>query len=226
MPLKIIAKIDQYFHDELIETLSNQTGLSASDLRASIHFSILATVHQVKFRIQDKNGALVTYKMAKVAAGSEVTRHLLAIFNKNGHYQGIINMTSILFNGDFFNIEKMLQERFGLSEEISNRIMVMSTCGTLSILGETIREKNLRMEGFQQMLNLKLPLYKEALSSGLNFPFEHWEAKAAELHNQLFRATNRRRRRAQKKSRFSLSFKWLFVALLSVGILSYMFIAF
>lgn len=225
MPLKTIAKIDQYFNDELIEKLSNQTGLSATDLLPSIHFSILATVHQVKFRLQQTNGALVTYRMAKVAAGSEVTRHLLSIFNKSGHYHGIINMTNVLFNGDFSKIEKMLQERFGLSEEISNRILVMSSCGTLSILGETIREKKLRMEGFREMLKLKVPLYMEALSTGLNFPFEHWEAKTAELQNQLFRTEIRRKRTAEKKPRFSLSFKWLFVTLLSVGILSYMFIA-
>jgi hypothetical protein len=225
MPLKTIAKIDQYFHDELIETLAHQTGLSASDILASIHFSILATVHQVKFRLQQTNGALVTYRMAKVAAGSEVTRHLLAIYNKSSHYHGIVNMTNVLFNGDFSKIEKMLQERFGLSEDISNGIMVMSSCGTLSILGETIREKKLRMEGFREMLNLKVPLYREALSFGLNFPFEHWEAKAAELQNQLFRAESRRKRTTQKKPRFSLSFKWLFVTLLSMGILSCMFMA-
>ena len=176
MPLKIIAKIDQYFHDELIETLSNQTGLSASDLRASIHFSILATVHQVKFRIQDKNGALVTYKMAKVAAGSEVTRHLLAIFNKNGHYQGIINFTQILFNDNLPQIEKMLQERFNLSEYVSNRILIMTSCGIFSLFGKNILEKKLKMEGFREILNLKLPLYREEISCGLNFPFEYWEA--------------------------------------------------
>jgi hypothetical protein len=225
MPLKFKAKIDQHIHDELIEELAHQTGMPGSNLHASIYFSILATVHQVNFRLQEKNGALVTYKMAKVAAGAEVIRHLPSIFNKQGHYQGIINMTNVLFNGDISNIEKMLQERFGLSEDVANRILIMSTCGTISILGETIREKKLRMEGFREMLKLKVPLYMEALSSGLNFPCDHWEAKTAKLHNQLFRAESRRKRTAEKKPRFSLSFKWLFVTLLSVGILSYMFIA-
>jgi hypothetical protein len=220
MPIKTKAKFDQYFHDELIETLASQTGMFASDLRASIYFSILAAVYQVKFRLQQANGALVTYKMAKVAAGAEITRHLPAIFNKNGHYQGIINMASVLFNGDFSKIEKMLQERYGLSEDTANRILVMSACGTISILGETIREKKLRMEGFREMLNLKVPLYTEALSSGLKFPFEHWEAKAAELQNQLFRAQSRRKRSAEKKSRFSLPFKWFFILLISATIVS------
>jgi hypothetical protein len=220
MPIKTKAKLDQSFHDELIETLAHHTGLSSSDLRASIHFSILAAVYQVKFRLQQANGALVTYKMAKVAAGAEITRHLPAIFNKNGHYQGIINMASVLFNGDFSKIEKMLQERYGLSEDTANRILVMSACGTISILGETIREKKLRMEGFREMLNLKVPLYTEALSSGLNFPFEHWEAKAAELQNQLFRAQSRRKRSAEKKSRFSMPFKWFFILLISATIVS------
>jgi hypothetical protein len=224
MPIKTKAKLDQYFHDELIETLAHQTGLSASNLRASIHFSILASVYQMKFRLQQTNGALVTYKMAKVAAGAEITRHLPAIFNKNGHYQGIINMTSVLFNGDFSKIEKMLQERYELSEDGANRILVMSACGTISILGETIRDRKLRMEGFREMLNLKVPLYTEALSSGLNFPFEHWEAKAAELQNQLFRAQSRRKRSAEKKSRFSLPFKWFFILLISVGIVSALYV--
>lgn len=220
MPIKTTSKLDQYFHDELIETLAHQTGVSASDLRASIHFSILATVYQVKFRLHQTNGALVTYRMAKVAAGAEITRHLPAIFNKNGHYQGIINMTCVLFNGDYSKMEKMLQERYGLSEDAANRILVMSACGTISILGETIREKKLRMEGFREMINLKTPLYTEALSSALNFPFEHWEAKATELRNQVFRAESRRKRSAEKKSRFSLSFKWLFILLISAGIVS------
>jgi hypothetical protein len=225
MSLKIKAKIDQHFHNELIEALVHQTGLHGTNLRDSIYFSILATVHQVKFRLQEKYGALVTYKMAKVAAGAEVIRHLPSLFNKQGHYQGIINMTSILFNGDFSKIEKMLQERFGLSEDVANRIMIMSTCGTISILGETIREKNLRMEGFREMIQLKLPDYINALSNGLNFPFIHWESKEAELINQLFRSEARRKRTTEKKSKLSLSFKWLFLVVVSVGILSYLFIA-
>ena len=223
MPIKTKAKLDQYFHDELIETLAHQVGLPPEKLRAPIHFSILASVYQMKFRLQQTNGALVTYRMAKVAAGAEITRHLPAIFTKNGHYQGIINMTSVLFNGDFSKIEKMLQERYDLSEDAANRILVMSSCGTISILGETIREKKLRMEGFREMLNLKVPLYKEALSSDLNFPFEHWEAKAAELNNQLFRAESRRKRSAEKKSRFSFPFKWLFILILGVGIVSVLY---
>jgi hypothetical protein len=129
-------------------------------------------------------------------------------------------MTAVLYNGDFSKIEKMLQERFSLSEDISNRIMIMSTCATISILGESIREKKLRMEGFREMLNLKLPAYTEALSSNLNFPFEHWEAKAVELKNQLFRAENRKKRTAEKKPRFSLPFKWVLILILGVGIVS------
>jgi hypothetical protein len=211
MPLKFKAKIDQYFHGELIETLAHQTGRSDTNLHASIYFSILATVHQVKFRLQEKNGALLTYKMAKVAAGSEVIRHLPSLFNKQVRYQGIINMTSVLFNGDFSNIEKMLQERFGLSVDESNRILIMSTCGTISILGETIREKKLRIDGFREMINQKIPVYSDALSSNMNFPFEHWEAKAAELQNQFFRTENRRTRSIRKKSLFKFSFKWGFV---------------
>jgi hypothetical protein len=220
MTLDIKAKLNHHFNDELIKLLTHQIGMHANDLVASIHFSILATVYQMKFRLQQTNGALVTYRMAKVSVGAEVTRHLIAIFNKHGHYQGIINMTNVLYNGDFSKIEKMLQERFGVSEEIANRILVMSTCGTISILGETIREKNLRMEGFREMINLKTPLYTEALSSGLNFPFEHWDSKSAELQNQLFSAQNKRKRRTEKKPRFSLSIKWIFFLLLSASILS------
>ncbi|MFN9113725.1 MAG: hypothetical protein ACK5XN_26960, partial [Bacteroidota bacterium] len=63
-------------------------------------------------------------------------------------------------------------------------------------------------------------LYTEALSSGLNFPFEHWDSKSAELQNQLFRTQNRRKRSAEKKPRFSLPFKWIFLLLLSASILS------
>jgi hypothetical protein len=220
MPLKFTSKINYHFDDELIEKLNHQTGIPPDKLRISVHFSILATVYQMRFRLQQPSGALVTYRMSKVAAGSEVTRHLLPIFNKNGHYQGIINMANVLFNGDFSKIEKMIQERFSLSEDISNRILVMSSCATFAILGETICEKKIRMEGFREMINLKTPLYTEALSSGLNFPFEHWDSKSAELQNQLFRTQNRRKRSAEKKPRFSLPFKWIFLLLLSASILS------
>jgi hypothetical protein len=220
MPLNSTAKLNHYFHDELIQKLAHQTGMPSDKLRASIDFSILATFYQVKFRLQQPHGMLLTYRMAKVAAGSEVSRHLLAIFNKQGHNQGIINMTTVLYNGDFSKIEKMLEDRFDLSEDAANRILIMSTCGAISILGESVREKKLRMEGFREMVNLKLPIYTEEFSSAFNFPFEHWESKAAELHNQLFRTENRRKRSTEKKSRFSLPFKWLFILLVSASIFS------
>lgn len=221
--MKIKSKLDQYFQDELIEKLAHQYLVSTIDLRSSIYFSILATIHQVKFRLQQSNGAYVTYRMAKVAAGSEIIRHMSALFHKQGHYQGIINMTNVLFNGEFSKIEKMLQDQFGVSEDLANRILVMSACGTLSILGESIREKKLKMEGFREMLNLKTSLYTEALSMGLNFPFKHWESKAAELQHQVSRTESRRKRSTEKKSRFSMSFRWIFILLISVGILSVMY---
>ena len=137
MPSKFQAKINQHFHDELIQTLAHQTGLPPEKLRASIRFSILATVYQMKFRLDQPKSMLVTYRMAKVAAGAEITRHLISLYNKQGHYQGILNMTSVLHNGDFSKIEKMLEDQFGLTNDISNRIIIMSTCATISILGES-----------------------------------------------------------------------------------------
>ena len=174
--MKIKEKIDKYFDDELIVTLSNQNDLSVINLRSSIYFSVLATIHQMKLRSQDSDGALITYNMAKVAAGNKVTRNLLAFFYKHSHYHGIINFTQILFNHNLSQIEKMLQERFNLSEYVSNRILIMTSCGTFSLLGKNIFEKKLNMEGFREILNLKLPLYREEISCGLNFPFEYWEA--------------------------------------------------
>jgi hypothetical protein len=223
MLLNFTAKINHHFHNELIEKLVHQTGISSDKIRVPIQFSILATLYQVKFRLQQQYGMLLTYRMAKVAAGSEVPRHLLAIFNKQGHNQGIINMTTVLYNGDFSKIEKMLVDRFGLSEDVANRILIMSTCSAISILGETIREKKLRMEGFREMINHKLPLYREELSSVVNFPFEHWDSKAAELQNQLFRTDNRKKRSTEKKSRFSLPFKWLFILLVSASVFSFVY---
>jgi len=129
-------------------------------------------------------------------------------------------MTSVLHNGDFSKIEKMLEEQFGLTNEISNRILIMSTCATISILGESIREKKLRPEGFREMIQLKIDGYTELLASDLIFPFYHWESKSAEVRNQLFHTENRRRRSTEKKPRFSLPFKWFFILLLSLGILS------
>jgi hypothetical protein len=218
MSAQIIAKVNRYFHDELIEILSLQTGLSADQLRASVHFSILAPFYQVQFRLQQKNSALVTYRMAKVAAAAGVSRHLIDYFNKASQYQGVINMTAVLHNGDYSKIEQMICEKFGISEDQSHRILMMSTCATLAMLGESIRDKKLRLEGFQDMVNVKLPLYADALSSGLSFPAEHWANKSAELHNQRFHSEARRKRSKEKKPRFSLSFKWVFILLLSLGL--------
>jgi hypothetical protein len=174
--MKIKEKTDKYFDNELIDTLSNQNDISVINLRSSIYFSVLATIHQMKLRSQDSDGALITYNMAKVAAGNKVTDNLLAYFYKHSHYQGIINFTQILFNDNLPQIEKMLQERFNLSEYVSNRILIMTSCGIFSLFGKNILEKKLKMEGFREILNLKLPLYREEISCGLNFPFEYWEA--------------------------------------------------
>jgi hypothetical protein len=174
--MKIKEKIDKYFDNELIVTLSNQNDISVINLRSSIYFSVLATIHQMKLRSQDTDGALIIYNMAKVAAGNKVMLNLLAFFYKDSHYHGIINFTKILFNDNLPQIEKMLQERFNLSEYVSNRILIMTSCGTFSLLGKYIIEKKLNMKGFREKLNHKLPLYREEISCGLNFPFEYWEA--------------------------------------------------
>ncbi len=197
--MEIKEKINKYFDNELIITLSNEHGLSVNNLRSSIYFSVLATIHQMKLRSQDSGVALMFYNMSKVAAGSKVKRNLLAFFYKHFRYQGIINFTKTLFNDSLPQIEKMLQERFNLSEYVSNRILIMTSVGTFSILGENILEKKLTMEEFREFLNLKLPLYREAISCDLNFPFEHWEANKADLQNQIIRAENRIKLRAKRK---------------------------
>lgn len=226
MSVQVKETISRYFTKDFVETISANAGISSDKVLASIHFSILAAVHQIKFRLNNPSGALVTYRMAKVAGAAEISKHVLSYYNKNTHYQGIINMTSVLYNGDLTKIENMLQERFGLSEDISNRILITSTCATMSMLGERIKAKKIKPEGFREMVQLKLPAYIESLSNGLNFPFIHWESKEAELKNQLFRSEARRKRTTEKKSKLSLSFKWLFLFVVSVGILSYLFIAF
>jgi hypothetical protein len=225
MSVQVKETISRYFTKDFVETISANAGISYDKALASIHFSILAAVHQINFRLNNASGALVAYRMAKVAGAAEISKHLLSYYNKNSHYQGIINMASVLYNGDLTKIEKMLEDRFGLSEEMSNRILIVGTCATLAMLGERIKAKKIKPEGFREMVQLKLPAYTEALSSGLNFPFIHWESKEAALKNQLLRSAARRKRTSEKKSRFSLSFKWLFIAVVSVGILSYLFIA-
>jgi len=173
--MEIKEKIDKYFDNELIITLSNEHGLSVNNLRSSIYFSVLATIHQMKLRSKASDGALITYNMAKVAAGNKVSHNLLAFFYKHSHYQGIINFAQILFNDNLHQIEKMLQVRFNLSEYVANRILIMTSVGIFSLLGENILEKKLNMEGFRENLNQNLPLYREEISYGLNFPFEYWE---------------------------------------------------
>ena len=197
--MEIKEKIDKYFDNELIITLSNELGLSVNNLRSSIYFSVLATIHQMKLRSQDSGVALMFYNMAKVAAGSKVNRNLLAFFYKHFSYQGIINFTKTLFNVNLPQIEKMLQDRFNLSEYVSNRILIMTSVGIFSLLGENILEKKLTMEEFREILNLELPLYREAISCDFNFPFEHLEANKADLQNQIIRAENRIKLRAKRK---------------------------
>ena len=225
MPLEVNAIINQYFSKDLAETLSGFSQTPSDKLFNAVRFSSLAAVHQLKLRLQNASGAEMAYRMAKVAGGTEVLKHLPAYYNKHSHYQGIINMTSILYNGDLSKIEAMLEERFGLSTDVANRVLIMSTCATLAIFGERVKSKRIRLEGFREMVDQKLPVFTDVLASGVDFPFIHWETRQAELRNQLFKSESRKKRPTEKKSRFSLSFKWLFATLLSVGILSYIFIA-
>ena len=225
MPLEVNSIINHYFTKDLAETLSGFSRIPSDKLFRAVRFASLAAVHQLKLRINNPLGAQMAYRMAKVAGGTEVLKHLPDYYNKHPHYQGIINMTSILYNGDLSKIEQMLEERFDLTTDVANRVLIMSTCATLAIFGERIKSKRIRLEGFQEMFNQKLPVFTDVLAAGMDFPVIHWETRQAELRNQLFRAESRRKSNAEKKPRFSLSFKWLFVTLLSVGILSYIFIA-
>ena len=138
------------------------------------------------------------------------------LFRSENQHQGIINMTFLVFNGNLFKVEQLIKDNFNLTEEATSSLLVLSTTATLGFLGEIIVNKKIKADSFFEYVNQSLEVFNERLSSGLNFPFTHWEQMHNELLNAQFQSEKRRPRSTKKKSRFKFSVKWAFVIAISI----------
>lgn len=192
--------IDRYFQPELLATLSLENGIPQDTLlKASRYISLLAA-HQIKFKLEHPDSAMVTYRFARVAARSRVSLHLRALYHGDSRYQGIANMTRIIYSGDLSAITQMVEQQFSFSKDVSTRMIVMSASSMLAFLGETLVERKMKQAAFTQYVNEQIPLLDACLSGGTPFPLEYWEKRRTERSNAQFRAEKRRQMRPAKKS--------------------------
>ena len=212
MPLLDKTNIDLVLQKYPLDKISELSGKSPELLQKVFRFCTLAAVHQVQFRLQQLHSRQVTYKTARVAAASGISKHLFEIYQKDSHHQGIINMTAILFNGNLPKVEQMIKDAYGLSDEEASASLVFCSSATLALLGNVILTKKIKADKFFQYLTEVLPVFTEALSTGLQFPFSHWEQLKVDLVNAQFKSEQRRARSSKKggRSLFSLKLGFLF----------------
>ena len=192
--------IDRYYQHELLSGLSSENGIPQETLLKAARYVSLLAAHQIKFKLEHPDTALVTYRFARVAARSRVSIHLRALYNGDSHYQGIANMTRVIYVGDLSAITQMVEKQFSFSTDLSSRMVIMGTSAMLALLGEALVEKRMKQAAFTQYVNEQIPFLDACLSGGTSFPFEYWEAKRTERSNAQFRAEKRRQMRAAKKS--------------------------
>ena len=202
--------IDRYFQQGLIESLAVENGIPQETFLQAARTVSLLSVHQIKIRLENPDTAMGTYRFARVAARSRVRIHLKALYDGETQYQGIANMTRVIYAGDLSAITQMVAQHFAFSTDVSNRLVIMSTSAMLSLLGETLVEKKMKQAAFTQHVMEQIPFLEQALTVGAPFPFGYWEAKQHERENRRFKVEKRRIPRSrEKKSAIKMPVKML-----------------
>jgi len=196
MQFNLSEKLSQLFDQKLTDTLSSQTGENGYIVKTAIQNCISVSCHQILYRIRRKESSLALYRLSKVAAGAHVEKEYIHLFKGSRHFQGILNISNVVFGEDFKKFSKWIALSSGVKEETAESMLKMTTAIMMAILGEKIKSRRLAQEGFLDFMNKLEQEIMKFTQDTSNFPY-YLSPQKAEKKNPS--SSSGRRRSALKK---------------------------
>lgn len=178
MAFDLQESIKTLFTKQWLEQLAQRTGEDVSCLQTAMNIANAATACHILLRTRQPQKQLGIHRMAKVAAGSSLSKELTHLFNGSSHLQGILNMTRIVLGEEYRTIEKQMLEHSKLNEATIRGLLQVCVPGMLSIVGSRIASRKLNPEGFaafMESLSTDLP---NLIPPGVQLPLAQWEKDA------------------------------------------------
>lgn len=171
MQFDLSEKLSQLFTQQLIDALSSQTGENVSVVKTAIQNSIAVSCHQFLHRIRRKESSLALYRLSRVAAGAHVEKEYIHLFKGSRHFQGILNISNVVFGEDFKKFSKWIAQSSGVKGETAESMLKMTTSLVMALFGEKIKSKRLAQEGFLDFMNHLEPVIMKLTQETSTFPY-------------------------------------------------------
>lgn len=227
MQFDLKDKLAQLFTQQLSDTLAQQSGENPLAFSEALQGAIALSCYQFNHLIQQEKSARAIYYFSKVAASNKTGQHLSSIYKGSSHYQGLLNLSKLLFSDRFSACSHWLEQSFKIQHSTANAILQMTAPAVMSVFGEKMAGRRLSGTSITEFLKQQQPVIEEITQITINFPFyllQNTSGISSSGSSESGRSSSRKSKSRPKNSILSFKMKWSFVLILSAGIVFYLLI--